>query len=247
MKTANDATTNQNGHANGHASLQNGHHDQRLGAANLLLQPRGMRKIRCPHCAVINLEKFVTFPHCAGCGALLNKETPSRPQWTAWRRPLGPILWATVLCCAAVAAVGAAMMLRRPAAMGQMAVYAQTMRTVPLNGTMQLSLTVDTIEDTTRGNSMLRDVRVRLDREFLKKFTVVKVTPVPLSEMKSGRGHYFVFGQIPRETPINFQFKTLRAGRHELKASVSADSLVPFDYLAFITVVADKATQKPKP
>jgi hypothetical protein len=242
VKTANEATAKQ------HSSpkLQNGHGDQRSGIAGLFLQPRGMRKIRCPHCAVVNLEKFVTYPHCAGCGALLTKDAPARQNWTAWRRPLGPILWATVLCCAAAAAVGAAMMLRRPAVMGQMVIYGQTMRNVSVNGTLLLSLTMDSIGGSTRETSPLNNVTIRFDKSFLQDFTVTNIDPPAPAEMTSGNGHYFVFKELTRETQVNFTFKALHAGRYKLRTRVNADSQQPMDYVANIIVTPKKSAPKPK-
>lgn len=238
MKTAQEATTSQNGHA------KNGRHDSRSGATGLLLQPRGMRKIHCPHCAVVNLEKFVTYPHCAGCGALLTKDAPPRPNWIAWRRPLGPILWATVLCCAAAGAVGAAMMLRRPAVLGQMVVYGQTMRRVPVSGTLRLSLTMDAIGGSARENSLLETVTVRFDKAFLQNFSLIEIDPAAQSETGLGSGQYFVFEQLPREKQIDFQFKALRAGRYKLRAQVSADSQLPTDYVANVIVAPKKPVPK---
>jgi hypothetical protein len=231
VKTADEVT----GQQNGHARSPNGHH--RSSAARLFLQPRGMRKVRCPHCSVINLEKFVTYPHCAGCGALLTKETAPRHNWTAWRRPLGPILWATVLCCAGAAAVGAAMMLRRPAVMGQMVVYGQTMRNVPVNGMLRLSLTMDSIDGSSRENSVLEDVTVRFDEAFLRAFPLQDVKPPAQSQSRSGSGHYFLFKRVPRETQIDFTFKSLQAGRHKLRTRISAGAHQPTEFSANITVV----------
>lgn len=243
VKTANDIATSQNSHvnsqANGHTAIANGHNapvKPLSEAASALLQPRGMRKIRCPHCAVVNLEKFVTFPHCAGCGALLTKEATPRRAWTAWRRPLGPILWATVLCFAAAAAVGAALMLRRPATMGQMMVYGQAMRTVPVNGNLQLSLALDAIGGSAPEGSPLKNIEVRFDKSFLRSFQVVKISPMAQGESNRGSGHYFRFSQMAREAPIQFQFKARQPGRFKLKARVTADAQVATDYSATVTV-----------
>ena len=236
MKTANEATSSQNGHA----TAQNGVGRYRLRVRNLFSPARTMRKISCPHCAVVNLEEFVTYPHCAGCGALLKKETPTRGPVIAWRRPLGPILWATVLCCAAAAAVGAAMMLRRPAVAGQMVVYGQAVRNVEVRGLMSLSLSLDTIGGAARDSSILKGVSIRLDKNFLQNFALLKITPPALEQKTLGSGHYFFFAPMPRETPITFDFKALNAGRHRLQAGINADAQLPTDYLAFITVQPKK-------
>ena len=234
VKTPNETATTQNNYANGQAHSQaNRHHG---GVSGLWLQPRGLRKIRCPHCEVVNLEKFVTFPHCAGCGALLHKENAPRPKWTAWRRPLGPILWASVICLAAAGLVGGAMMLRRPAAIGQLVLYGQTARRLPAGGMLQLSLTVDAIGSSTRETSVLHDVSIRFDEDFLRKFPMVTMEPAPRARTRSGSGHYFLFEQVPRETQFTFDFKALQTGRHKLQAQVSAAAHMPTEYGATISV-----------
>lgn len=246
MKTLNKASTSENHHdsgdISGHANdRSNGYH----AANGLWLPSRGLRKIRCPHCEVVNLEKFVTFPHCAGCGALLHKETAPRRNWTGWRRPLGPILWASVICLAAAGLVGSSMMLRRPAAPGQLVLYGQTVRRLPVGGALQLLLTVDTIGSSTRETNILREVTIRLDEDFLRNFVLVAIEPAAHSRSRSGSGHYFLFQQVPRETQFTFKFKALRAGRHKLQAQVNATAQMPTDFAATISVMP-KAYQNDK-
>jgi hypothetical protein len=245
VKTLNKATASENNHANGHVNGHaNGPH-RGSGSAGLWLQPRGLRKIRCPHCEVVNLEKFVTFPHCAGCGALLHKETAPRRNWTAWRRPLGPILWASVICLAAAGIVGGSMMLRRPVAIDQQLVlYGQTVRRLPVGGALQLSLTVDTFGSSTRETNILREVTIRLDEDFLNSFALVSIEPAARLRTRSGSGHYFLFAQVPRETQFTFNFKALRAGRHKLQAQVNATAHMPTDYTATISVTPKTVSKR---
>lgn len=242
MKTA-DETTRKKGHeySNGHGNT-NGNVVGQAGqrrvntVSKLFIPARGMKKIRCAHCEVVNLEKFVTYPHCAGCGALLTQEEAPRRAPLAWRRPLRPFLWATVVCIAAAAVVGAALMLRRPAAMGQLVAYGQTMRRVPIGGTLHLGLTIDTIA-AARESNVLNTVSVRFDESFLQKFPIVAVEPPAFTRKRSGSGHYFIFESVPRETQISFAFKSLRAGRHHLYAKIYAAAQLPTEYQATVTVV----------
>ncbi len=136
-------------------------------------------------------------------------------------------------------------MLRRPAVMGQMVVYGQTMRDVEVNGIVRLSLTMDSIGGSARESSLLKAVTVRFDKHFLQDFALLSITPPALSKTTSGSGQYFVFAPLPRETPIAFQFKALRAGRHKMEARVTANLQLPNDYVATI-IVAPKTINKTK-
>lgn len=199
---------------------------------------RHQRKIRCPHCEVINLEKFVTYPHCAGCGALLTAEEPPRSQWAAWRRPLGPILWATIAGLAAVAVFSAALMLRRPPELGQLSLYGQVARRVPINGLLTLSLTLDAESSSSRETRTLKNPTFRISDNNLRDFNVLSITPKPASEIRSGSGHYFNFGSLPRGAQVQFVLRARRAGKHVLRVAAHADAHVPppMNYVVAITV-----------
>jgi hypothetical protein len=201
---------------------------------------RPMKKIRCPHCSVINLEKFVTFPHCAGCGALLTEETQPPPRWAAWRRPIGPILWATVVGGAVVAAVGTLMLFdARPVSVGTMAVYGQVPRYVEVGNTVMLSLVLDTIDSNPK--SIIQDAQLRLDTEFLRYFQVVAFNPKPLVRSQLGSGTYFRFDKLPREGEVRVTLRALRRGRYKMRAAINAQNQAQGDYQVTITVAPRSA------
>ena len=194
-----------------------------------------MKKIRCPNCAVVNLEKFVSYPHCAGCGTLLTEKEPRKPRWAAWKRPLGPILWATVVGGAVVAVVAALMLLSaKPVVFGRFDVTWEVQRRVAVGGTVSMSLGLNTID--TRRVTTFKDVTLRLDKEFLRDFPVVAFSPRPRRQSRLGKGVYFVFGALPREQQISVKLRATRPGRHRMRASVSAEGQEPDNYQATITV-----------
>jgi hypothetical protein len=219
------------------AKLASGHH-----------LTRTMKKIRCPNCAVVNLEKFVTYPHCAGCGTLLTEKEPRKPRWAAWKRPLGPILWATVVGGAVVAVVAALMLLSaKPVVFGRFDVTWEVQRRVSAGSTISMSLGLNTID--TRRISAFKDVTLRLDQDFLRDFPVVAFSPTPRSQSRLGKGIYFVFGTLPREQQISVKLRATRIGRHKMRASISAEGQEPDSYQAMISVGPNGAAapEKRKP
>lgn len=222
-----------------------------LASAYYLTRP--MRKIRCPNCAVVNLERFITYPHCAGCGALLADIGPRKRRWAAWKRPVGPILWATVVG-GAVAIAAASLMLidARHVSQGKIALYGQVQRRIEMGGTLSLSLALDTID--TKSISAFKEVTLRLDKRFLRDFRVTGSQPALRSPSIVGNGEYFALGEMPPDGQITVQFKALHPGEHILRATVYARGLESRDYQATITVkpkgntlAVPTSSQKEKP
>lgn len=204
-----------------------------LASAYSLTRP--MRKIRCPNCAVVNLEKFITYPHCAGCGALLSEIGPSKRPWAAWRRPVGPILWATVVGGAVATVVASLMLLdARRVSQGKIALYGQVQRRIEVGSTFSLSLSLDTIDS--KSNAAFKDVTLRLDQKFLHDFQITDSQPSLGNPTTQGRGRYFVLGQLSRDGQVSVRFKALRPGKHTLRATMYVKGQEPGDYQATITV-----------
>ena len=200
-----------------------------------------MKKVRCPQCAVINLDKFVTYPHCAGCGALLPQIETSADAVSAWRRPLGPLLWATIVGCAAIGLIAAAVLLvPQPAESGKLIVYAQTQRITQVGNTLVVRLTIDSIGDTAaRDDPALHGIKFRVPQEFFNKFALVSLEPRPDEVTNFGKGRYFYYGSLPRETQLRFTLRALQAGRHRLTTTIYAQQQLPTDYLATIRVLGN--------
>ncbi len=204
-----------------------------LASAYALTRP--MRKIRCPNCAVVNLEKFITYPHCAGCGALLAETGPRKLPWAAWRRPVGPILWATIVGGAVATAVASLMLLdARRISQGKIALYGQVQRRIELGSTLSLALVPDTID--AKSITAFKDVTLRFDKKFLHDFQITGSQPKLQRPSTLGKGEYFALGQLPRDGQINVQFKALRRGEHKLRATVYVKGHEPGDYQATIIV-----------
>lgn len=203
-----------------------------------------MQKIRCPRCAVINLEKFVTFPRCAGCGVLL-PETGSSPTLALWRRPVGSLLWASVVGCVAMGLVIVATVFEEtPPPLGQLVVYGQGPRAARVGGLLVFRLTVDAVEEASlREGRSLKNVSLRLPRDFFKKFRFVSLDPSPDEVTRSGFGRYFHYQTLPRETRLRLVVRAQQAGQYRLIASLLAEGRSPAQYRS--TIMVGRSPQPP--
>jgi hypothetical protein len=200
-----------------------------------------MQKIRCPRCAVINLEKFVTFPRCAGCGGLLpgaRSGSNAAPLAPVWRRPLAAVLWASVVGCVVMGLVVAVSMFEeRPNAPGEIAINGPLRRSAQVDGLVTLQLTVDILErPTLQASRPLQNVRIRFPQDFFRKFRFMSLDPLPDDVVLQGRGHYFEYNSLPREAQLRLTVRARQAGTYELNAKVYAQGEKPGSYNARITV-----------
>lgn len=183
-----------------------------------------MKKIRCPRCGVINLEKFVTYPHCAGCGSMLPQSSEATDNLPVWRRPLGPVLWVTVIAGAVVGLVVAATMFEKaPAELGRVIVYGRAARTIKVDSNLVINLTFDVFNNLpTQNNEMLQDVRLRLSRGTLDKFEFISLSPPPDNFLRVGTGRYFQYHTLPRDTLLQLTLRPRQLGTHSISVGVYA-------------------------
>jgi hypothetical protein len=200
-----------------------------------------MKKIRCPQCAVINLERFVTFPHCAGCGTLLsNQEAHAQVEKTpTMRQPLRPALWAT-LFAGVVVAIG--LLLTKALNVsasppGQLVIYGRMTRVTGVGKTISADLTVDaTGNDIARRDAELTGVKLRISDRFFRDFQFVGLEPKPDRQMSSGTGRYYYYSHLPLNTRLRLQVQSLRPGQFLFESSVYADEQYAGDFNAVINV-----------
>ena len=183
-----------------------------------------MKKIRCPRCGVINLEKFVTYPHCAGCGSMLPQTSDTTEHLPVWRRPLGPVLWVTVIAGAVVGLVIAATMFERtPVEFDQVVIYGQAARNLTLGKEFVIYLTLDAFDSVAaQHNEVLKDVSLRLEQNTLEKFEFVSLDPSPDTVLRSGTGRYLRYNTLPRETPLQLTMRPRQTGIHSISIKVFA-------------------------
>jgi hypothetical protein len=204
-----------------------------------------MKKIVCPSCGKVNFEAFVTYPYCAGCGALLpdaGKETPK----SFWRRPVGALWWISLLGIAAVAvAVSITLLGDTDVQQDQLLVYGSLQRHLHVGSQTVMQLTLDTVsEGNTLRRPSLKNVELRVPAELLKNWTLVSLEPAPKSTFKRGGGQYYELGDLNVNTVLFLTWRARKAGDYRFTLNLFADNYNPVRYMAATQVDPIHATAK---
>ncbi len=198
-----------------------------------------MKKVVCPACGLVNLEKFVTFPHCAACGALILDAPAERAP--LWKRPVNAVLWALILglCCAGLGVAGilTARETRRLESR-TLIVYTQTPRHLAIGRVAQLRLGLDSVEAGAIANSAFEDLQLRLPLNVLKNFAVVSISPTPQAKVVRGNAMYFDFGDVERDQPVLIALRPRRAGVYRFTFSLFARDFSIFEWRGNLQVSA---------
>lgn len=197
-----------------------------------------MNKIVCGVCGLVNLEKFVTFPHCAGCGAHLPEATPAAVGF--WRRPVHAPMWASVigLCCVALGVLGLAITREtRRAEEKPLVVYVALPHQVSLGQNAVLQLTLDTVEgDSNASSAPFQAVRLRLPGQTFSDFRLLSISPPPTSRSAAGSGRYFLWNELRRDQPIRLLVRPRRSGERRLGLMLSARGFSSFEMRRTLSV-----------
>lgn len=173
-----------------------------------------MNKIVCERCGLVNLEKFVTFPHCAACGARLPQAPRAPLLW--WRRPVRAPLWAGVigLCCTALGALGLVITHEtRRLEEKILVVYTTLPRQMDLGQNAIVQLLLDTVESDSRASTRpFEAVRLRVSRQTFRDFQMISISPPPSSRSMAGSGRYYMWQQLPRAQPIRLLVRPRQSG-----------------------------------
>ncbi len=194
-----------------------------------------MKRIVCAACGLVNLEKFLSFPHCAACGALLPQRQPAR--WRVfWRRPIPTLYFALAIGGGLSAlAVGVISIARetRVRVGKPLLVYARLPRTLAPGQIGVASLTLDSAEENPDAN--FEGVQLRLGRDTLRDLSVVAIKPPPKRVEVRGNGRYYGWDALPRGTQVQLSFKARKPnGNLRLRATLGATDYVPFEARATI-------------
>ena len=178
-----------------------------------------MKKIICPRCGAVNLEKFVTYPHCAGCSALLSLEEAGAGE-SLWRRPVRVGLWASLLGGAllAIAALAA-----REVGQGEsqdLVVFGHVTRRVEPGASVVCRLSFDVVEAPTPRH--LRDLTLVLARNFGRDWEVIAIEPAPDDRLSSGGRAILRYERWSTDQAWMLRVKARRPGKNRLAFSVSA-------------------------
>ncbi|MBW3634902.1 MAG: hypothetical protein KY445_00375, partial [Armatimonadetes bacterium] len=184
-------------------------------------------------------DKFVTFPHCAGCGAHLPQVAPQTVGF--WRRPVRAPMWATVigLCCVALGVLGLAVTREtRRVEEKPLVVYAAVPRRISLGQNAVVRLQLDTVEgDSGASSAPFEAVRLRLPGQTFRDFAVLSISPPPVSRSIAGSGRYFMWDELSLEQPISLLVRPRRSGELRLGLMLSARDFSPFEMRRSVTVV----------
>ena len=203
-----------------------------------------MKKVVCPQCGLVNLDKFVSFPHCAACGALLPQQAPSK--WRAvWRRPVRPLYWMLAVG-SGVGMLGLAIasLVREARDNGDkpLVVYAQIPRDVAPGQTVTAQFTLDSALENPEAS--FNRVSLRLSRETQRDFVTVTVQPTPVAIEMRGSGRYYLWNNLPRNTALQLALTPRSDARGVLRlhAAVWAAEYKQFDVRASLETKNSRST-----
>lgn len=186
-----------------------------------------MQKIRCPRCGVVNLEKFLSYPHCAGCGSTL--PTPDAAPTLFWKRSFGAWLWVPLIGGALIALVGAASFLAPSSSdESRLLVYGNAVRRINVEQTVVLSMTLDAIaQSRSQRRTDLQNVKLRLPQALFADFAFVSLDPSPDETFQTNGGRYFQYTSLPRETTLQLRLYARHPGRRRVRVDFYADEHAP--------------------
>ena len=199
-----------------------------------------MKKVVCARCGLVNLDKFVSFPHCAACGALLPQQAP--PRWRkVWRRPVKPIYWMLAVGSGlGILGLAIASIARETRFIGDKAllVYARIPREVAFGQTVTAQFTLDSALE--NPDNTFENVSLRLSRVTQNEFVIVKVQPAPASTGMRGVGMYYEWDELPRNSAIQLSLspRAKKTGILQLHATLWAAQYQQFAVRATIETVA---------
>ena len=201
-----------------------------------------MKRIVCEACGLVNLEKFVSFPHCAACGARLPQRPPARWR-TFWRRPVPTLYFALAigggLSALAWGVISIARETRERTGKSLL-VYSRLPRAVAAGQTGVASFTLDSAEE--NPDAKFTGVQLRLGRQTLQDLSVVAVKPPPQTIEVRGSGRYYIWDSLPRGARVQLLFRARQpSGKLRLRTALGATDYVPFEARA--TVAQTPANQ----
>jgi hypothetical protein len=184
-----------------------------------------MHKIHCPRCGVVNLEKFVTYPRCAGCGITL-PQTEGEQYVPFWKRPLNSRLWITLVGSVFCGLLVGASFLQTSVEKNQvLLLYGNAARSGKVGDLVTLTLTADA--PPSRHSAVLSDVRLRMPLRCFQSLRLVSISPQPDEMTVSGNSRYFSYRRLPRETNLILRLRAVAPISERFRATLYAADHMP--------------------
>lgn len=192
-----------------------------------------MSTIRCPHCGVVNLSKFVTYPFCAGCGNRL----PLPPPLAFWRRSVGPQAWAFLLCGCALCVLASVALLVSPEEMGQLTVSGDDSLYARAGEEVSLQLQVKQQgEEGAPNETVLNDLILRIPTKNKDKLGLLSVQPRPNLQYPDGTAYCYLYREFSPVNPIVLTMRPRTTGDLRLFTLLSANRQTSAGFRATVHV-----------
>ena len=176
-----------------------------------------MKKVRCPRCLVVNLERFVTFPYCAGCGARLPVGESEAAPHPAWRRPLGVLLWTSLFSVTLLGLFVAVRVFEVPLSRApDVSATGSAPRRVVVGEAFALRLNVEAAEGTKR-DATLRAMQLRVLQSSLKDLIVLEIQPQPNAIVDRGRARYYEYTSFSAGDAVTLKMRATQSGHRSLQ------------------------------
>lgn len=189
-----------------------------------------MKKFVCLACGLVNLDGFVSYPHCAACGARLPQQPPAR--WRAfWRRPVNTLYFALAVGGGLIMLALGVIRLARETREGvgkPLLVYSKIPRKLAPGQSDVALYTLDSAEEAP--DAAFEAVQMRLSRDTLRDLSVIAIQPAPQTVAVRGSGRYYGWEELPRGTTVKLSFRPrVQSGVVRLHVTLSATDYVPFE------------------
>lgn len=176
-----------------------------------------MKKVRCPRCYVVNLERFVTFPYCAGCGARLPTGDGEAAAHSAWRRPLGVALWTSLFGVTLLALFAAVRVFEVPLSRTpDVSATGSAPHRVVVGDEFALRLNIEAAEGTKR-NQKLRAMQLRVLQSSLEDLTLLEIQPPPDAIVDRGNARYLEYSTFSADHTVNLRLRATQPGHRSLQ------------------------------
>jgi hypothetical protein len=188
-----------------------------------------MQKIRCPHCGVINLEKFITYPQCAGCGSTLPQAAQAGEALPFWRRPVRPVIWVSIVGLLLAGLLWTASVFQVAVeSSSQVVVYGDSRRSSRVGQVIALNLRVDALgESRSERKRSLRDVQLRIPLRTFQTLRFVSLQPKPDQMTILGKGRIFTYETLPHDSVLQLRLRVTDAIREPIPVAVYAADHLP--------------------